>query len=164
MRTFLMLLLTLIAANAAAGEPHKSRCASEQEIAEELVKRELYGYRLMGERSVCLDQSKFEHVRVDTGGSDEYNEKPVVLESNPKTLVRVQVFKTTILDEPFEEPGDRRADYFLLQDSKERKIGTIYFNLNRVGSPMHKWYGCATVFSPPKKLQVWDVCLRRGGN
>lgn len=154
-----ILLLTMISAQAWGGNPSTSKCDSEQEIAEEVVKRELSGHRLMGAPSVCLNQQHFNHLFVNNFGADEYNEKPVVLDSKPP--IRVRVYNTTILDEPFEEKGDRRADFFQVVDAKEKKIGTVYFNLNVTGTPMHKWYGCATVFSPPKKLQVWDSCLRR---
>jgi hypothetical protein len=158
-----ILLIVFFATPAFATHPSLSSCASEQEIADELVRRELSGGRLTGARSVCLKQSVYKHILANNNGVDEQPDQPRILPD--RTPVRVVVSKTQVTKAgekiAFEDPNDRRAEYFATINGKEERIGSLAFTLFLPGSPMHKRFGCAGVFSPPKRLYIWEPCFRR---
>lgn len=153
----LFVILTLSANLVWAGNPGASRCESEQEVAEEVVRAELSGQRLPGPTSSCLNQNDFQHISVNNYGINEIiDSNPTILQRHP---IKVRVYKTTPDNHPLGMRSHRRADYSQIVNGREVKIGTLYFTLRKPGTPLHATQGCAVAWSFPKKIHVFSDCL-----
>lgn len=127
------------------------KCGGElEDYARELVELELSGFRAP-QKSSCLKQNKFQHVRV---GHDPINElmNQKFYYANPKTLVIDRVHKI------HDKKKHYRVEFTIQAGEKATDMSTKKDSLIFFQNADKKW-GCAHLLFPPENIYVAPHCL-----
>lgn len=129
----------------------KFKCNAElEEYARELVEMELSGFRAP-QKSSCLKQNKFKHVRVAHDPINELiNQK--FYYANPKTLIIDQVKKV------HEKKKHYRVEFTIQAGESATAMSTKRDSLIFFQNDDESW-GCAHLLFPPENIYVAPHCL-----
>lgn len=146
---FVLLLSIFVSANSYAGVEFKCE-AKLKDYARELVELELSGFRAP-QKSTCLKQNKFKHVRVAHDPINELIDQKFYY-ANPKTLTIERVKKV------HDNKKHYRVEFSIQAGENATSMSTKNDSLIFFQNDDKSW-GCAHLLFPPKNIYVAPHCL-----